>query len=130
MPETATVTKRVTGIGAAAEKTADITGDSAVLLNFTIATATTDQEQTVGFIATAVKLVHIQADGAVTLETNSGGAPAHTFTFPSGGGELYWDNRFPTQVANPFGATAVTSTFWTNNSGATVTVTMKILVNS
>lgn len=119
------------GTGASAlSGSATLTGDTETLLSFSVADATTNQEQQIGFDAAAIKAVVVTADGAITLKTNSSGIPAHTFTFPSGGGVLAWGSATPAEFANPFGTTDVTTSFWTNASGAAVAVEVRILLNS
>jgi hypothetical protein len=109
-----------------------ITGGIAAPMSFTLAGSTTDSQKQIGFDAAGVNGVLIivtDNNGAVTLETNSSSAPDHTFAFPSGGGVLYWDNTFPSSVANPFGTTDVTTTYWTNAGSATATVEVRILLD-
>lgn len=116
-----------------------VSGDTEINLVFTVAAATTDQEQQIGFDAAAVKAVTITVTGnasaAVTLQTNDATTSAHNgvsggngFVFPAGGGEMHWSTRDPR--TGPFGTTDVTTTFWTNASATEVTVTVKILLNS
>jgi len=110
-----------------------ITGEAAAPMSFSIAGSTTNEQHQIGFDAAGVNGVLIvvtgNSDGAVTLKTNDTGSPAHTFAFPTGGGVLYWDNTFPSQVANPFGTTDVTTTYWTTAGAAAAAVEFRLLLD-
>lgn len=115
--------------GGSVAASSSVSGDTEIRLSFTVAASTTDQEQQFGFDAAAIKAVFIKVDGAITCETNNASSPSHTFAW-SAAGHLYWANTFPAAVANPFGTTDVTTTFWTNAGASTVTVEVRILLNS
>jgi hypothetical protein len=109
-----------------------VTGDTRVQTTFTIAAAGADQEQQFGFDVANMKglLITVTGNtgGTVVLETNSTSSPGTTLTFPAGGGELLWSNRSP--LANPFGSTDVTTTFWSNNGTGEASVRVRALLNS
>lgn len=130
MSFTRTVSASYSGSGVAElGGTASSVGDTEISLSFSVPASTTDQEQQFGFDAAAIKAVFITVDGAVTCETNNASAPSHTFAFAAAG-HLFWNNSFPAAVANPFGSTDVTTTFWTNAGASAVAVSVRILLNS
>lgn len=109
--------------------TSSSTGDTEISLSFSVAASTTNQEQQFGFDAAAIKAVYITVDGAITAKTNDSGSPSHTFAWAAAG-QLLWDSTWPAAVANPFGTTDVTTTFWTNAGASAVEVVVRILLNS
>jgi hypothetical protein len=121
--------------GAAASVSArpTLTGDTAVQTEFTLAAGTvTDQQQQFGFdVADVEGLLIVVEDNdlaTVTLETNATDATGgQTFTFPIGGGELYWTSRSP--QACPL-TLDVTTTYWTKTGADEPTVYVRVLLNS
>lgn len=113
----------------------DVTGDTELGFDVTLGAGTvTDQEQQVGLDVANLKGVLFVVTGnagtTVVIETNDAGTPDHTLTFPAGGGELVWSSRFPSQVANPFGSTDVTTFFITKTGSDTPRVRARFLLNS
>jgi hypothetical protein len=108
------------------------TGDTAIESEFTLGTGTvTDQEQQVGFDVAAIKGVLIVVEdneSTVVLETNATDATGgQTFTFPIGGGVLFWNADFPTTC--PI-STDVTTTYWTKTGASTPSVSIRLLFNA
>ena len=117
--------------GPAVSSSPTITGDTAIMLSFTLAGSTTNQEQQFGFDAAAMKgvlITDVDNNGTVTLKTNSTGSPDHTKNWSTGRGETFWSSR--SSETNPFGTTDVTTTYWTNAGSATATVTVRLLMNT
>jgi hypothetical protein len=110
----------------------DITGDTTLGSDFSIAGAQTNQQQQIGFDVANLKGVIITVSGnathTVVLKTNDTGSPAHTKTFPIGGGELFWNNRSP--ETSPFGSTDITTTYWTHGGAQTVSVRYQFLFDA
>jgi hypothetical protein len=117
-------------------KRPDLTANTSVVSEFTLAAGTvTDQEQDFGFDAADVEGVLITVEdndlATVTMETNAVDATGgHTFTFPIGGGEMFWSSRFPAEVANPFGSTDVNTTYWTKSGADEPTVKIRVFFNA
>jgi hypothetical protein len=108
-----------------------LAGDTAGQLSFSLPGSTTNDEKTLAVLAAGLKgvlFIVTGNNGNVTLKTNSTSTPAHTFTFPSGGGELMWTSRSP--QSNPFGTTDITTTFWSNAGTTTAQVDVRLLYDS
>lgn len=110
-----------------------LTGTVAAKVEVTlVAGAITDQLLTVAFDKDTLKGVLISVEdndlATVTIETNATDhAGGDIFIFPIGGGELYWTNRFPSEVAQPFSAD-VTKMYLTKSATAdTPTVRVRAL---
>lgn len=90
----------------------------------TVADAQTDQQYTIAIDVSAVKSFYLVAvGGALTVETNSGSTPADTLTLVDGR-PYEWDTDSEDSFLL---GTDVTALFFTNASGATVTVYMECL---
>lgn len=109
------------------------TGDTTVETEFTLGAGTvTDQQQQFGFDVAAIKglLITVTGNAATTvvLETNATDATGgQTFTFPVGGGELYWTSKSP--LSCPI-STDVSTTYWTKTGADTPTVNIRVLLNA
>lgn len=111
------------GGGAAITSAVTFTGTGASAIDVTLASgAVTDQEEAIAIPVTGLQALEIIVTGnalaTVTIQTNDGATPDDTFTFPAGGGRLFWDNTFPTEVVAPITA-AVTSVFITHSAAET-----------
>jgi hypothetical protein len=112
-----------------------ITGSIGPKVDVTLAAGTvTDQEIQLGFDVTTMKGVLVLVTGndlaSVVLETNSAGSPVHTYTFLAGGGVIFWCNKFPAEVLNPFkviSATDVTTMFVTKSGADTPRIRIFVL---
>jgi hypothetical protein len=109
-----------------------MTGDTSIESEFTLGTGTvTDQEQQIGFdVANVQGLLIVVEDNesTVVLETNATDATGgQTFTFPIGGGVLFWNADFPTTC--PI-STDVTTTYWTKTGASTPSVSIRLLFNA
>lgn len=109
----------------------ELTGNAGVKETITLGTGTvTDQQEDIGFQAAGIKgiLITVDANPATTVvvKTNSTSAPDNTFTFPIGGGELFWTSRSP--VACPVTVT-VTKLYLTKTGVDTPTVKIRVLLN-
>ena len=110
-----------------------LTGDTGIESEFTFAAGTvTDQQQQFGFDVADVEGLLITVEdndsSTVVLETNAVDASGgQTFTFPVGGGELYWTSRSP--VACPI-TTDISTTYWTKSGASTPTVKVRVLFNA
>ncbi len=99
------------------------TGNLGFEINVTVAPTTVDQLFPVGIDVSQIASIVLYADGALTLETNSGSAPDDTIVFAANA-PLIWASNFPTidgVSQNPFDAD-VTAFYLTNAGSATVTL--------
>lgn len=111
------------------------TGSVGASLSFTLGAGTvTDQQYQIGFDVTAMIGIIVTVTGndntTVVLKTNNSGSPIQTMTFPAGGGQLFWTDKFPAEIINPFkllSTTDVTTTYWTKSGSDTPTVNIRIL---
>lgn len=100
----------------AVEFTTTVTQEGRVQLRAPATAGDTDQNYA-GYALNYAKLKSLWISGsgndaAVTIETNSGSSPGHTFTIPAGGGvAVAWAYG---QGTNPLGTTSVTGWYFTN----------------
>lgn len=112
-----------------------ITGSLSLKADVTLGAGTvTDQQIQTGFDVTTMKGVVIVVTGnpatTVVLETNNGGSPVHTMTFAAGGGVVFWSEKFPAELLNPFkvlSTTDVTNIYATKSGVDTPRVRIFIL---
>lgn len=104
-----------------AETNDSVAGDGEAAFDGTVATSTT-QEILVGFGHDALKSFAVYSSGAVTIKTNSSGAPDNTLNCPAG--LTIWNTN--DIAANPF--TADVTKLYAVNGSATNALTLKIRV--
>jgi hypothetical protein len=110
-------------------------GNTSIKETVTLGAGTvTDQLVQIGFDVTTMKGVMIRVtdnpNTTVVLQTNDGGTPVHTMTFPAGGGLLFWTDDFPSEILNPFKVLSTTdvSAIYLSKTGAdTPTVEIRVL---
>ncbi len=96
-----------------------VTSGAAGSISEAIPSNQTDLATAWAFTKTKLKAIYIVSDVAMTLETNSGSAPADTITLTANV-PVVWDST-QTFIANPF-AGNVTSLFVTNTTAGTLTI--------
>ncbi len=100
-------------------------------INLSIAASTTNQLLPISIDISQITEMYIYTDGALTIKTNSSGAPDDTFVFGASGAPLVYMSTFPTVDGvsqNPFDAD-VTAFYLTNAGSAAVAVNGVILQN-
>jgi hypothetical protein len=103
-----------------------VTAGQAILLDETIAKASTDLEIALAFAFAKLKAVIIEAvDTALTIETNSGAAPDDTFVIPAGECLFWYDGCGATC---PF-TDDVTAIFVTEGNVAAGSLKGKLLID-
>lgn len=116
-----------TGVGTLSiSASSEQTAGQFVEVNESIPDASTDLEVALELDVTQMKLLLISADGAITIETNSGSTPADTILVDTSNPKIWFDGQLG--VSNPF-TTDVTALFVTNASGAAVQLKLRALVD-
>ena len=93
-------------------------------LSESIPDSSTDLEVTWDADVSAMKSILIVADGALTVETNSGSTPTDTFTLTADT-PIHWTTG--SGLTNPVTGDVTTNIFCTNSSGSAVTLTINMV---
>ncbi|MBW3538770.1 MAG: hypothetical protein KY476_00720 [Planctomycetes bacterium] len=99
-------------------QTREVTASGEIVIEETIPDASTDLALTANIDVSALKSLYISSDQDITLETNSGAAPADTINLKADS-PLTWDDE--SSFANPL-TVDLTALFATNASGAAATL--------
>jgi hypothetical protein len=122
MAKSFVLTQSVTVDGVAVASGSDtITADGLKQFDDSVAGSTTNKEIDIAFVLAALKSFFLYTSQALTIKTNSSGAPQETFTVPAGG-VLAWSSNMSTALF----AGNVTKIYATN-AGSTA-ATLKICV--
>lgn len=93
-------------------------------LSEAIPDSSTDLEVTWGADVSAMQAFLMVADGALTVETNSGSSADDTFNLVADT-PIHWTTG--SGITNPFTTDVTTNLFVTNSSGSSVTLTIKMI---
>lgn len=124
---TGTVSMSIGGVGQELTGSYQRTGTSAIIIDESIAGATTDGLVELAFTLAQVKLFMVVASRAMTLETNNSGAPQETITLEADV-PMIWDATTDGMTA-PF-AGNVTALYVTLAAGATATLKIRVLLDA
>lgn len=103
------------------------TGGQHVSLSESIPNGSTNLQVALALDASALELLVISADGAITVKTNNSSTPDDTFALTADNG-VVWANGMPL-ASNPL-SEDVTTIYVTNASGAAVTLTVLALLDA
>jgi hypothetical protein len=123
MANTAVVEHTLTIGGVALSVSETLSEEGLQSVDISVATATTDQEVAVQIHNTEAEYVMVSSDKNVSMQTNDGAAPDDTIAIVAGK-PLVW--RKGAGIPFPF-AGAVTALFFTNVSGATAAIKIRVL---
>jgi len=101
--------------------TSSATGTSGTQIDISVPASTTDQVFAIAIDISELESIFLYTDGALTIETNSGGSPNDTFVFTANK-PLVWVSGMPTidtVSGNPFDVD-VTALYLTNATAAAV----------
>jgi len=119
-------TNTATGQGRNLSKTNAHTASQSISIEETVADSTTDFQVNVAIDVSTIKAIIINSTQNVTLETNSGGAPAETIALLANV-PLMWDEN--SYYANLLG-TDIVALFFTNASGGVATVNIECVYDA
>ena len=119
---TFTVNRGITTPSGTIQESTAYTGQSYTEIDEDIAVGT-DVQVTIAIDVSAVKAFYIVSDRAITLETNSGGSPVNTIALLAGIPYFWHTSMYDTFKLT----TDVTAMFFTNASGATAAVKVRVL---
>jgi hypothetical protein len=101
------------------------TAESYTEIDVAVPDSTTDLQVDVTIDYSQVKLLYLESDKALTVETNSGSTPDDTITLVAAQPYIYVEGDYHTLIIG----TDVTALFLTNASGATANFKLRVLAD-
>lgn len=120
-----TVRHIITGIGTTIDASIAVTGTGAVVIDESIPDSTTDQLIDCAFVLARLTAFYMHSDKALTIETNSSGAPQETIVLVANKPFVYVPGL---GLPSPF-AGNVTALYATNASGGAAALQVRALLD-
>ena len=115
----------ITGIGNTVDASIAVTGSGAIVIDESIANAVTDGLIDCSFVLARLSAFYMCSDKALTIETNSSGAPQETITLVANKPFVYVPG---VGLPSPF-AGNVTALYASNASGSTAVLQIRVLLD-
>jgi len=125
MAFTHTLQRNWVGNGTSKNSSVEYSGDSQVSLDTTVADSQTDQQETIAFSQANLQSVYIHSDQAITVEFNSTVGAGGSITLVANVPYIWHTGSYFTNLITA----DVTTTYWTNASGATATIRLEAVYN-
>lgn len=122
-----TITERWGAGGRSLDNSHDHAEDAQLSRDVDVPDSTTDQEVAITLDVSEIKAIYMVADGALTVETNDGGAATDTFNLTANKPLVWYNGHW---ASNPFVGGDVTAMFLTNASGASVRFQLECVYHS
>lgn len=122
---TVTLTEQLSGNGDTVSQIQTFTHDNTQVFEVAVGVGATDLEITISIVVARLRQLWVQADQALTLETNSASSPTQTISLQANK-PLHWETGG--YFTNPLSAD-VNKIFATNGSGVATTLKIRVLMD-